>query len=138
VKARSRPRGRVTPVVAYVVSGIIGGTTGLLVAMDAIRRDRSGPGLHPVETAWIPPLVTMVAIVAGVLVAWFSDRCDPLQGSRKGALSALRHCKSSKCRLLHRLPTVLLVSFGCDIPSRTFVLNCSRCGLDVLGSLGSG
>ena len=71
MKARSRPRGRVTPVVAYVVSGIIGGTTGLLVAMDAIRRDRSGPGLHPVETAWIPPLVTMVAIVAGVLVAWF-------------------------------------------------------------------
>jgi hypothetical protein len=59
------------PVVAYVVSGIIGGTVGLLVAMDALRRDREGPGLHPVETAWIPSLVTMVAIVAGVLVAWF-------------------------------------------------------------------
>jgi hypothetical protein len=60
-----------TPVVAYGVSGIIGGTVGLLVAMDAFRRDREGPGLHTVETAWIPPLATMVAIVAGVLVAWF-------------------------------------------------------------------
>ena len=78
--ARKRQRGTksgrrrlisLTPVVAYVVSGIIGGTAGLLLAMDAFRRDRSGPGLHPVETAWIPPLVTMVAIVAGVLVAWF-------------------------------------------------------------------
>jgi hypothetical protein len=71
MKARSRPRGRITPVVAYAVSGIIGGTAGLLVAMDAFRRDRSGPALHPVEAAWIPPLATMVAIVSGVLVAWF-------------------------------------------------------------------
>jgi hypothetical protein len=60
-----------TPVVAYVVSGIIGGTAGLLVAMDAFHRDREGPGLHYVVTAWIPPMVTMFAIVAGVLVAWF-------------------------------------------------------------------
>jgi hypothetical protein len=60
-----------TPVVAYVVSGIIGGTVGLLVAMDALRRDREGPGLHPEVTAWIPPMVTMFTIVAGVLVAWF-------------------------------------------------------------------
>jgi hypothetical protein len=35
-----------TPVVAYVVSGIIGGTAGLLLAMDAFSRDRSRPGLH--------------------------------------------------------------------------------------------
>jgi hypothetical protein len=71
VKAPSMRLAHISPVVAYVVSGIIGGTAGLLLAMDAFRRDRSGPGLHPVETAWIPPLATMIAIVAGVLVAWF-------------------------------------------------------------------
>jgi hypothetical protein len=60
-----------TPVIAYAVSGIIGGIAGLLVALDGFRRDRKGPGLHYVVTAWIPPLVTMFAIVAGVLVAWF-------------------------------------------------------------------
>jgi len=78
--ARKRQRGAksgrrrpvsLSPVVAYVVSGIFGGTAGLVLAMDAFRRDRRGPGLHPVEMAWIPPLATMVAIVAGVLVAWF-------------------------------------------------------------------
>jgi hypothetical protein len=48
----------------------------------------AGPGLHPAEMAWIPPLATMVAIVAGVLVAWFvaalilsrapgGERCPP-------------------------------------------------------------
>jgi len=70
---KSGKRGQVSfaPVVAYVMSGIIGGTAGLLLAMDAFRRDRSGPGLYYVVTAWIPPLVTMFAIVAGVLVAWF-------------------------------------------------------------------
>lgn len=71
MKSGKRKNDNFTPVIAYVVSGIIGGAAGLLLAMDAFRRDRSGPGLHYVETAWIVPLVTMFAIVAGVLVAWF-------------------------------------------------------------------
>jgi hypothetical protein len=69
--SRKRRLVSLTPVVAYVLSGVIGGTAGLLVAMDAFRRDREGPGLHYVVTAWVTPLVTMFAIVAGVLVAWF-------------------------------------------------------------------
>lgn len=71
MRSGKRRNGSFTPVIAYTVAGIIGGTAGLLVAVDAFRRDRKGPGLHPVETAWIPPLVAMFAIVAGVLVAWF-------------------------------------------------------------------
>jgi len=69
VKARSRRHARFAPVVAYVVSGIVGGIAGLLIALDAYRRDRSGPGRIDASTAGIPLLASMVAIVAGVLLA---------------------------------------------------------------------
>jgi hypothetical protein len=68
---RSRKHRRVTPVVAYIVSGVIGGTVGLLLALDALRRDRSGDGLVNAFNGWIPPVATVFAILAGVLVAWF-------------------------------------------------------------------
>jgi hypothetical protein len=95
----------------YVVSGIIGGTAGLLLAMDAFRRDRSGPGLHPVETAWIPPLVTMVAIVAGVLVAWFVT-----------ALILSRAPGGERCP-------------RCGSFNRRGVVACGACGLPLAGGL---
>jgi len=89
VKSEKRKNVSFTPVIAYIVAGIIGGTGGLLLAIDAFRRDRSGPGLHPVEAAWIPPLATKVGIVAGVLVAWFLTALIPVARSRKGTLPPL-------------------------------------------------
>jgi hypothetical protein len=70
-QARSRKHRRITPVVAYIVSGVIGGTAGLLLALDALRRDRSGNGLVNAFNGWIPPVAAVFAILAGVLVAWF-------------------------------------------------------------------
>jgi hypothetical protein len=39
--------------------------------LDALRRDRSGEGLVNWVNGWIPPVATVFAILAGVLVAWF-------------------------------------------------------------------
>jgi hypothetical protein len=42
MRSGKRRNGSFTPVIAYTVSGIIGGTAGLLVAVDAFHRDRKG------------------------------------------------------------------------------------------------
>jgi hypothetical protein len=99
------------PAVAYVVSGFIGGTAGLVLAMDAFRRDRRGPGLHTVEMAWIPPLATMVPIVAGVLVAWFVT-----------ALILSRAPGGERCP-------------RCGSFNRRGVVACGACGLPLAGGL---
>lgn len=70
VKGRTQRNGGVSPIVAYAVAGILGGSVGLWFGANAFRQDITNK-IDEAGTVFGPLLTIPVAVIAGVLVAWF-------------------------------------------------------------------